>query len=364
LVLLTATACGGDDNNVFQQPPDGGDAGPSGGSGGSGGSAGAAGGSAGAAGGSAGGSGGSGATSSSLGVECASDADCGGAPLVCLTSDGNELGGGGPAHGVCSADCSQNNAACGDIDPLSFCVVTDDKGTTDSSDDTAYCFPGCPMGSAVAPQDKCLGRPDLACAASAAPPVGFCLPSCRNDADCDGRVCDLSSGLCADQRDGTLPIGAECTDSSQCEGFCLDITPTYSVCSGVCRIGAGGCGEPSDATAPQQAACLLSQVPNLSSVGDAGFCVELCGCNDDCAHPAGVCEDLSLSSLVGQPGMCFPADRGGDAGLSPGVPCATDGGTGTDASTPVDASSGTDAAGGATSTDASPDAMPVDAASG
>jgi hypothetical protein len=214
------------------------------------------------------------------------------------------------------ADCSvDGQPTCAALDPSSRCVLVDDGGTAATGDDIGYCFPGCMIGDGQV--QKCGGRGDMTCFESnAGGGQGFCQPACNGDFECGNRVCDYALGVCVDSSSvaGLLPIGAECDPDAttrQCDGACLQFTDTYSVCSGFCRLGLPGCGSDPRSPDPFEAFCLLSVGdPDLYSVGDSGFCMELCDCNDECGHTDAVCDsfDADVATALGRGGACVPVD--------------------------------------------------------
>jgi hypothetical protein len=157
--------------------------------------------------------------------------------------------------------------------------------------------------------------------------TGFCQPACNGDFECGSRVCDFALGACVDPSAtaGLLPIGAQCDPGAttrQCDGACLRLTETYAVCSGFCRLGSPGCGSNARSADPFAAFCLLPVGdPTVYSTGDSGFCMELCDCNDQCAHPDAVCDpfDADVASELDRSGVCVPPDAAVDvAGISCG----------------------------------------------
>jgi hypothetical protein len=181
------------------------------------------------------------------------------------------------------------------------------------------------------------------------PGEGFCQPVCGGDFDCGSRVCDYALGVCVDPDTtaGLLPIGSECdpeADSRQCTGACLSFSEDYAVCSGFCNLGELGCGTDPASSDPLQAVCLLPVGdPNVYDFGDAGFCVELCDCDDECGHPDAICDAFPSRTVqqVGRLGVCVPLDFSSNPDAGFGILC--------------DGSSRPDA-GGTTQADAAPEA--------
>lgn len=286
-----------------------------------------------------GGSGGSGTVPAALvGKACTKDTDCA-TGLFCATATGNDMLG-GPANGVCTADCSINTDACLAVDPNSICV------TFNASGSVAFCLETCTLGPTARGEVKCLNRSDMGCAdAGFGDGSGYCSPACRGDFDCSGRSCDLSSGLCTDASKiaGTKPIGSSCDPNSTTEvckgGFCLTMPGGGGMCSGFCTLGTAGCGE--DPTASRlDTYCLFTFDPTLTDVGDQGFCGQVCDCDGDCLLTGSVCApDQSLRQSSGRLGYCTPKVAS-DGSTVAGMPCVGDAGVKPDSGTPGRGDSG------------------------
>jgi hypothetical protein len=256
-----------------------------------------------------------------LGAPCMIDEDCG-PELFCLTPKSQTIFGEGPANGLCVADCAKDATKCTRIDPTGICRTYDDKGTTNStSDDVAYCTRGCTVGT-PAGLEKCFERPDVACLAlGSGTTKGTCIPTCRNDADCSPRFCDLASGLCSDGPRTGSPIGATCsaTDRNSCAGFCRG-TGTHRECSGYCSNGQVGCGE--SGTPPYNQLCLAPLTTGPWAEGDFGYCRKLCDCDADCGRADSVCSPLPApqATAAGRKGESRASTT--DAGdARPGIAC-------------------------------------------
>jgi hypothetical protein len=238
-----------------------------------------------------------------LGAACSSPEDCR-LGLECVTPDSNLVHGEGPSSGMCLTRCLVDHNLCNEVDATAKCVVVDDGGTSSTSDDIAYCLPGCKLGTQPDSQDKCRGRVDLACNED---PVGagagYCKPVCRSDIDCAPRMCDLATGLCADAAAPGPAIGSSCDPSnSNCPGGCYSPTSSYSECSGLCNYGTQGCGESSDL--PFDSFCAIGGAVT-SGPGDLGYCAKLCDCDADCGRSDAVCEPKSgYSAKTGHTGVC------------------------------------------------------------
>jgi len=212
----------------------------------------------------------------------------------------------GPSGGLCTLDCANNHDACKQADPASECIVLNDRGTADATDDIAVCFQVCRLGDATAGDDKCRGRADLVCAErTAGTGVGYCRPACRADQDCDERHCNLSTGLCSDEAPKGEPIGASCDLAAPaCRGGCIDHGSGYTECSGVCSLHTPGCGQDTVKGPPYDYWCLLDP-SNRGGKGDLGYCTQLCDCDDDCGRADAVCQpDDTLKGDSRRKGVC------------------------------------------------------------
>ena len=328
---LLAAGCGSDDTQSAAAP-DSGQNNNTGGGSGSGGT-----GPGGGANGGAPNDGGS-PTESLFGDRCFEDTECP-TGMFCLKQDGTQFLGGGPLGGICTVDCATDGQAqCEAVGPGSQCVQLAGFDTEfDPSDDVAFCFELC--NSAQEFEDKCHGRPEMACFSTSSG-ASFCQPTCTGDSDCPGdRVCNLGNGICVDpvDRPGTLPIGAVCDENDdQCAGFC--VAPgdeTIGTCTGLCRLGSVGCGvDSSNLSDPLDAFCLFG--PADAELGDLGVCGQLCNCDSDCLEPGTICSAFGATSgirtLTLRDGFCTTPDTDGGGGGIPTCPAPGDSGT----TTPVD----------------------------
>jgi len=253
----------------------------------------------------AGGSGGAPPGSTNLGKACAADAECG-AGFTCIRSSDNLSGDptspGGPGNGLCVVDCTTDPMACGPTGGI--CVAIDiapDGGTVSK----AACFEACTIGPnpPAPPVVKCHGRQDVACEpVNQAETLFACIPLCVTDADCGGRKCDPSSGLCVETPMAGKTIGSGCTvtrgqANNECAGgLCLPIeaipdggTTTPGICTALCRLGTQeACGyriTPIDA-GPPMGACVLPWGDTGYNTGDLGLCLQLCDGANDCSYKA------------------------------------------------------------------------------
>ncbi|HEX7672044.1 MAG TPA: hypothetical protein VF395_20760 [Polyangiaceae bacterium] len=294
-----------------------------------------------------------------FGKPCLKDTDCGGRGIVCLTSDSKALAGGGPANGMCVADCSADPTICGKLDPSATCV-----GFSDTPAVVAYCLQRCVIGAVQTGDEKCHSRLDVACFQGNDPSgQGFCSPECRNDKDCGTRKCDLASGLCMDAKDvtGTLPIGSPCDaglTKDPCVGFCLPLNANDAgtgpgMCSGFCPLGSLGCGSDPASPNPPTAACLFAYTSSAEDTGDLGICGALCDCNDDCKTKGRVCRPFPANQAASyeRAGYCGGAV---DANGKPTDSLACAGGG--DASSPRPDSGTVSRPDGSAPADAGPDA--------
>jgi hypothetical protein len=264
-----------------------------------------------------------------LGRACKSNDECGGTGLRCVSALEDYLSGrGSPAAGLCTADCSQD-ADCHGFDSSAVCVTLGEAPLIKQYATTPVarlCMLGCSLG-APAGDTKCHARPELACrpfapnqAASCeqgetCPDGTFCFrgvcreaacgPRCNSDADCKGqRFCHPFTGLCVVEQPVSPPIGADCEDdASVCgDGNCLDVSADAkhqkSMCTQSCTIGSV-CGNGTGA-------CTAPRLDNWIA-GDAGYCEQLCDCDEDCRHPADRCLAwplISMATHFGSNGVC------------------------------------------------------------
>jgi hypothetical protein len=243
-----------------------------------------------------------------IGAACTDASGCR-TGLECITSHSTYLDGEGPSSGMCLAQCVPGHDFCKGLDATSQCIVLDNGGPpANTGIIIAYCLPGCQLGTQPNEADKCRGRSDLVCSESpAGSGSGFCRPVCRSDVDCDGRFCDLSTGLCGDAARTGDPIGAVCSAttvlSTSCAGGCLPITTSYAECSGVCSYDTPGCGQ-TNSTTKLAYYCYIDPT-NGSGAGDLGYCAKLCDCDSDCGRTDAVCEPVStITSTTGRGGVC------------------------------------------------------------
>lgn len=268
---------------------------------------------------------------SPLGKKCEVDTDCK-EGLTCLQSKGNDLGPGGPAHGICSLDCASDSALCRNFDSRGVCVRYQGIGS--------FCFQGCTPGSTGQTLTQCQERFDMACQESTSNPnAGYCQPICGSDADCGTRKCDFETGLCADQVTGTLPIGSACDKDATddpCIGFCIGVTgiadadvSNFGFCSGACALGDPTLGCGNDLSAAPKNLCIYASSSN-AGVGDVGLCAQACDCNDDCLNKDMICDPFgsaNLEQITQHAGACsVPYDSTGKP--LPGIPCTRPPGTG------------------------------------
>lgn len=269
-------------------------------------------------------------TNSELATACIDDNDCA-AGLNCIPSTSDDLFGGGPAGGVCTADCT-TDADCDEHDSSAVCILV--------SQDAGHCFPSCTVGAPALGEVKCQNRSTLTCSSS---PSGFgsvCLPACGSDLDCGDRLCDLANGVCVDELEGTKEIGEECDVNAaepECKGGCLELAEGYSICSGLCNFGFGGCGiDPADSVGAGDPLCL--PFDGEGSTGDLGFCLQRCDCDGDCNNNISVCnafEDQATQDAISAAGLCFPDSLEETDGTPiQGIECMVEGDGG--AMTPVD----------------------------
>ncbi|HEY0469449.1 MAG TPA: hypothetical protein VGC79_34905 [Polyangiaceae bacterium] len=305
------------------------------------------------------GSGGGPAISSSIGIECTADADCGGKGLVCAKANSTVFGNGGPSGGMCTLPCTPTQdgtgTECQTLSATALCIPFGDE-----TDPQAYCLDGCVLGDdPLDVSTKCAGRPDFVCYQSSALPSALCVPHCRSDAECGtGLYCDQSSplGLCVKTKPVGDPVGTPCDADinapQTCAGVCLGVSSdtTDGVCAELCATGSECMYGPGSKPSPGGfCAGALSDAPGLL---DLGYCLPNCSCSSDCKFPGDLCRawpsDFSdVADALGAPGVCYPIVAGsvelscseGGAGGAGGASGA--GGAGGDATvTPVGGAAG------------------------
>ncbi len=261
-------------------------------------------------------SGGSGGSASeairpALGAPCETDEECPTGALCLSDSDTGFFGGGIPS-GMCVAECSEDASRCEDFQHA-VCVDT----ASEDGGAEAYCFPACAYG--VVDADKCGQRTNIACdSLSLGEDAGFCRPFCLSDEDCPGRACDRRLGVCMETSVVDDDFGLPCSpdeNETGCTGLCVSLSDDYAVCSHACVFGTiDSCSS----AGPTSALCAFA-APG-GSIGDLGYCGELCDCNDDCSHPKSVCDPFTEATreLLGRAGVCAPSS--GAEGVQ-GVDC-------------------------------------------
>ena len=279
-------------------------------------------------------------TGTKLGQACQQDQDCddSAAPgLVCVTETETVLQNGAPPHGLCTAVCDIDDD-CSSLSAGAFCYPFNDSAGP------SYCIEGCFFGAPALGEQKCHGRPELACnpaligdtgqpcASVASCELGElclngtcavvfpgCLPSCRGDVDCaDGLYCDQSflSGVCVSEKPVGKGLGEACTvkaEPDECLGFCqADATgSTQGHCATTCGL-ASPCAWNS-VSEKYDGVCFYSSTltAEVGDVGDFGFCSPTCNCSDECGDPALECCFHSagrLNDTFRGPGLCFSPD--------------------------------------------------------
>lgn len=239
-----------------------------------------------------------------LGLPCGADAECGDQGLCLATSGNSAFLGGGPANGYCSKAC-ETDAEC--PGPSSVCLV----GAGGKGECFLGCVPGEPeLASLNEPLDpsKCHGREDLRCE-EVVGGLPICRPSCGSDAQCEGRFCDPSMGVCVDAPSAGKAMGEKCDPTGmpdECAGVCLQLAGDKTMCSSPCVMG-GEVSDPFECGGPEQGVCVYS--PAGSGVGDLGYCARACTAQDQCQAPDFSCFDLGLP----ESGSCLDT-----------TPCTTD----------------------------------------
>ena len=239
-----------------------------------------------------------------LGAECASDTDCG-KGLTCLQPTSTELGGGGPAHGLCTLVCTESSS-CGKVKTGAECF---DFGTR------AYCLESCELGDVLDLADKCGGRFDFVCTqVDAIDPRAFCLPLCRADADCDaGGFCNRVSGLCEKTKTVTPAVGTPCNpNATNPTCVCLrtsadGVTPATGICAELCA-GGGGCMF--DEAGTQPGGLCVGALSDPFGALDLGYCLPSCDCTSECAAFGNLCRawpstNTDFKTYLGKAGLCY-----------------------------------------------------------
>lgn len=253
-----------------------------------------------------GGAGVSGGLPSALGQGCASDVECGGAPLICVKATDTAWGTGAPPKGLCTLPCSAN-ITCTNFVPGAACYKPGATG---------YCLEPCSVGDANA--SKCHDRSEFACEEFSAG-ADLCAPACNGDVDCgSGNFCDPATGMCVQMQKQGDPEGTACnpTGVDTCKGICLSISTTAAVCADPCSFGSPCLYDSSNKPHGACIGALVLSDPNLqSSVGDLGWCVETCSCTAQCAFPGDKCgawegtptQIAQVTQAFGAPGVCESA---------------------------------------------------------
>ena len=285
----------------------------------------------------------------SLGTGCQKNSDCP-PSAFCLGTGSQLFFGGQPPLGVCAAACDAM-AGCSAF-AGAVCVNVDDPGATGDAGQggQGICFESCTIGGSAA--SKCGGLAHVACAPlGGATGAGYCRPVCSINADCPSGACDPVRGVCvssavadttfglrcsaggdagggptldasleaatsdgaaadvpADAADGAASSDAGAAAPKACGDVCVQLDSTSDVCSRRCVFGSTDeCGPSSGGL--RRGACLF--VTKGGSIGDLGYCGELCDCNDDCIEPTFVCDAFSstdLSTTFGRKGVCTPPE--------------------------------------------------------
>lgn len=93
-----------------------------------------------------------------------------------------------------------------------------------------------------------------------------------------------------------------------CDSECVTLNGSSSVCSRRCVFGdASECAPASGGL--RRGACAF--VTPGGSIGDLGYCAELCDCADDCIESGFTCnafDDVTLERAFGRKGVCTPPE--------------------------------------------------------
>jgi hypothetical protein len=265
------------------------------------------------------------------------------------------------------AECGAS-AGCERFDDA-ICVGVGATAVQGDAATPGLCFERCSLGASA--DSKCHGRARVACAPVLDDTTSgsFCRPLCSNDADCAPKTCDPVHGVCIDGAPQNWSFGQRCdpnagaagaprteagTDAPiedearigdtgmdaagvgdargeatgadvnagkgfdatvqgdgstsgvgvMCDGLCVRLNGVTSVCSRRCVF--GDTSECAPATGGLRlGGCLFAT--QGGSIGDVGYCGELCDCSEDCFEPAFVCDsfdDANLERTFGRKGVC------------------------------------------------------------
>lgn len=265
-----------------------------------------------------------------LGNQCADDKDCA-AGAYCLMTTDNEFFGGGPVEGTCVADCTGNKQACEAFTNAGCVLVSaeeqSDQKQSESEENKALCFELCILGSGQKSDAKCHGRAMVACEELAPEEseedltAGFCRPLCITDDDCEDRICDSFHAVCVDKTEAVESYFAQQCDPKysfeQCDGICLTLSDASTgICTRRCKFGRTDNCAPEDYPV-SEGGCLFAAAGG--SIGDVGFCGQLCDCDDDCIEIDYLCDafnDVILETSFGRKGVCVPLSAAISGGLS------------------------------------------------
>ncbi len=258
--------------------------------------------------------------SDALGKSCTTNADCG-VGLTCVTASSTALAGDGVANGYCTRTCAQASD-CTAISPGAQCVPFGAQ---------SFCLQGCDPAASY----SCRDRADALCRSTNIDGSGpiACYPQCVSSADCNGRTCDVRTGLCTDQPSTGDPVGADCNPNAgtnTCAGFCVAFQGYGGgMCTELCNSNSlgqpGACGSDPTPGSPQQAACIYQA--SAGNGGNVGICGQLCNCDADCRATGDVCESWAAAGVSNasqflqafkEAGLCVPGTDP-DGGTVPGI---------------------------------------------
>lgn len=150
--------------------------------------------------------------------------------------------------------------------------------------------------------------------------IGFCRPFCISDEDCGELHCDRNNGVCTKRDTAEDDFGRPCSpndddpttlDETGCSGVCVQIAANIGICSHRCLYGSSEtCGTREDSNG------LCAITDEGGTVGDVGYCAELCDSSEDCRHPRVSCDAFEsdrVRELVGKAGVCaLPNETSGE----------------------------------------------------
>jgi hypothetical protein len=240
-----------------------------------------------------------------LATRCHTDGECGGDLSCLLPTDVDPIFGGGAPGGFCTRPCT-GDPDCAEDDGVCYKVDPTQPGRCTLSCTLGPAIPAIPILSTQVDWTKCRSREDVRCASSATG-SGVCLPTCGEDAQCNGGYCDPRTALCSATPSTGAPTGTTCDQSqspSACAGLCVGFEAPVTICTEPCVLGdpplqSANCG------GPTQGLCAFHPPPN--GAGDNGFCTPSCTAQSGCQTPSFWCFGVPAVTTQLHVGYCFAA---------------------------------------------------------